>query len=61
MPRLKRDEIEDGTEKKDAYDIIAEGIQRGCEIPGCRPKFHMDESRYIVEQLRNAGLLREGN
>lgn len=60
MPRLKRDEIETN-EKKDAYDIIADGIQRACEIPGCRAKFHMEETRYIVEQLREAGLLKEGN
>jgi len=60
MPRLKREEIEE-TESKDAFDIIAEGIQRFCEIPGCRAKFHAEESRSIVEKLRNAGLLREGN
>ena len=58
MPRLKRSEI-DEPEQKDAFDIIAEGIQKGCDIPGCRPKFHMDEARYIVEKLREAKLLRE--
>jgi len=61
MPRLKRDEIDTGSDKKDAYDIIAEGIQKFCEIPGCRPKFHLEESRAIVEQLRSYGYLREGN
>jgi hypothetical protein len=57
MPRIKKDvEIED--EKKDAYDIISEGIQRWCEIPGCRPKFHLEEARFIVDNLRNHGLLK---
>lgn len=61
MPRVKRQESEEDTEKKDAYDIIADGIQKHCEIPGCRAKFHGEEARYIVAALQNAGLLREGN
>lgn len=59
MPRLKRNEYEQDEQKKDAYDIIAEGIQKWCEIPGCRPKFHLDEARHIVGELRAAGLLRD--
>ena len=59
MPRLKRNEYEQEDEKKDAYDIISEGIQKHCEIPGCRPKFHLDEARYIVDQLRSHNLLKD--
>lgn len=59
MPRVKKYDTEDESDSKDAYDIIAEGVQHFCEIPGCRPKFHLDEARYIVEKLRNAGLLIE--
>lgn len=60
MPRVKKIDDEEVSEKQDVYDIIAEGIQKACEIPGCRSKFHMDEARYIVEKLRAARLLREG-
>jgi hypothetical protein len=58
MPRLKQSENTEEKESQDAYDIISEGIQRFCEIPGCRPKFHLEEARLIVEKLRNAGLLK---
>ena len=59
MPRLKRSEYEQEDQKKDAYDIISEGIQKECSIPGCRAKFHLDEARAIVEELRKYSLLRE--
>lgn len=59
MPRLKREDIEEDSEKKDAYDIISEGIQKWCEIPGCRAKFHLEEARYIVENLRKQNLLKD--
>lgn len=61
MPRVKRNDIEDDEDKKDVFDIISEGIQRFCSIPGCRPKFHLDEARSIVEELRRHDLLKEGN
>lgn len=59
MPRVKRNDYEQEEEKKDAYDIIADGIQKWCEVPGCRAKFHLDEARYIVDKLREQNLLKD--
>jgi hypothetical protein len=59
MPRLKKNELDNDEGQKDAYDIVMEGIQKECSIPGCRPKFHLDEARAIVEELRRYNLLKD--
>lgn len=60
MPRLKRNEYEQDDEKKDAYDIISEAVHgTTCAIPGCRPKFHLDEAREIVAKLKQYDLLKD--
>lgn len=53
MPRLKRIEVE--AEEKDIYDDLQEILHSTCAIQGCRPKFHLEEARDIIEALKNRG------
>lgn len=53
MPRQRRIEIEE--EEKDIYDDISEVLERNCGVPGCRPKFHIDDARDIIEALKARG------
>jgi hypothetical protein len=57
---VKEDDIVDKiTDKTSLLDIIADAVQAGCGIPGCKGKFHYPEAQLIVNRLRNAGYLKE--
>lgn len=62
MPRgrPKKDVEQEEIEESNISEVIANELQRWCSIPGCRPKFHLEESQKIVQILKSNNFLREG-
>lgn len=52
------EEVLEGSEA--AIFTIAGVLEENCNIPGCRPKFHIENARVIYMKLLRLNLLKDG-
>ena len=49
--------VEEDKKENKPRDIIAQGIENDCDIPGCQVRFHLDVADEIIKSLDLGGYL----